>query len=332
MRREPGGDEEATDLRLAEDVLVVGRERLGAVDHAADARVGHGRDAPDRARHDRLEAGHVGAQQLAVEVGRDPVETPRRRFSLVAAHAQATDLLAEVDEVVRVAQLRQAGVDALDRLGEQVLVRHRDERDGHAGQSADLGREHPARVDHDVGADLVALAGLLDGHARDATAVRADRHDPRPRPDADTSRARPGGQRVRQPRRVEPAVGRQEQGAQDTIGRHEREQGVRLIGPDQLDRQAERPGPAGLPPQLLESLGARRQAERPDLVPRRVDASLSREPPVLLDAVDHHPREGHRPPELTDEPGRVERRAGGQLGPLHEHDVRPAAAGEVVRD
>ena len=149
---EAGGHEEPADLDLAEDELVVRGERLRAVDDPVDARVGHRRDAPDRALHDRLEARPVGREELAVEVGRDAVERPRRRIALVAAHAQPADLLAEVDEVVGVAELRQAGMDALDRLGEQVLVGHRDDRHGHAGQPADLGGEHPAGVDDDVGA------------------------------------------------------------------------------------------------------------------------------------------------------------------------------------
>ena len=129
-------------------------------------RVGHRRDAPDGAFHDRLEARPVGREELAVEVGRDAVERPRRRVALVAAHAQPADLLAEVDEVVRVAQLGQARVDALDRLGEEVLVGHRDDRHGDAGQPPDLGREHAAGVDDDVGGDLRALALVLDRRRR----------------------------------------------------------------------------------------------------------------------------------------------------------------------
>ena len=70
--QKPGRDEEATDLGLAEDELVVGRERLGAVDHAVDAGVGDRRDAPDGAVHDLLEARPVGREQLAVEVGGTP--------------------------------------------------------------------------------------------------------------------------------------------------------------------------------------------------------------------------------------------------------------------
>ena len=223
VRGEPGGHEEPTDLGLAEDELVVRREPLRAVDDAVDPRIRHRGHAPDRALHDRPEPLHVGRQEPPVEVGRDAVERPRRGVALVAAHAQPADLLAVVDEVVRVAQLGQARVDALDRLGEEVLVCHRDDRHRHAGQPADLGREHAAGVDHHVGAELGAFAGVLDRHAGHAAAVRADGDDPGPGPDPGALLSRAGGQRVGQPGRVKPAVGRQPDCAKDAVRRHQRE-------------------------------------------------------------------------------------------------------------
>ena len=175
--------------------------------------------------------GHVGREELAVEVGRDAVERPRRRVALVAAHAQAADLLAEVDEVVGVAQLRQAGVDALDRLGEEVLVGHRDDRHGDADHPADLRREHAAGVDDDVGARSRVRSPLC------STVTPVTR--PRSVPIATTRvcgricaprwRA-PGGERVGEARRVEPAVGRQPDGAEDAVGRHQREAVLGLLG------------------------------------------------------------------------------------------------------
>ena len=332
VRREPGGDEEAADLRLAEDELVVRGEALRAVDDAVDARVGHRRDAQDGAFHDRLEALHVGRQELPVEVGRDAVERPRRGIALVAAHAQAADLLAEVDEVVRVAELREARMDALDRLGEEVLVGHRDDRHGHADEAADLGGEHPAGIHDDVGPDLRPLAVVLDGDAGHAAALRPDRDDPGPRPDPDALLASAGGERVGEPGRVEPAVGRQPDGAEDAVGRHQREAVLRLLRRDEVERQTERLGPARLASELLEPLRRRRQPERADLVPRRIRARLGGQPPVQLGAVHHHPGEGHGAPELADQSSRVEGRSGGQLGAVDEDDVGPAALREVVGD
>ena len=63
----------------------------------------------------------------------------------------------EVDQVVRVAQLRQVGMDAVDRLGDQVLVGHRDGRHGHSGHAADLRREHAAGVDDHLAGDRSGL-------------------------------------------------------------------------------------------------------------------------------------------------------------------------------
>ncbi len=332
VRREAGGHEEPAHLGLAEDELVVGGERLRPVDDPAHAGVGHRRDPPDGALHDRLEAGHVGREELAIEVSRDPVERPRRRVALVAAHAQAADLLAEVDEVVRVAQLGQSRVHALDRLGEQVLVRHRDDRDGHPGHPADLRGEHPAGIDDDLRADLVALALVLDGHPGDAASIHADRDHPRVGPDRRAARPRAGGQRLGEPGRVEPAVRRQVDRPQDAIGRHQREEIARLRGRDQLERQPERLRPAGLPTQLLEPLGGRRQPERSHLVPGRVHAGLGGEAAVQGRPVHHHPGQRDRAPELPDQAGGVERRAGGQLRPIDEHDIGPAELGEVVGD
>ena len=328
----PAATKKPRDVRFAEDELVVRREALGPVDDPVDAGVGHRRDAPDGAFHDRFEAGRVGRQELAVEVGRDAVERPRRRVALVAAHAQAADLLAEVDEVVGIAELREPGVDALDRLGEQVLVRHRDDRHGHADHPADLRREHAARVDDDIGADLASFALVLDGHAGHPATVRADRDDPGLRADLGAAPARARGQRVGQPRRVEPAVGRQPDGAQHAIGGHQREPVLGLLRRDQLERQPERLGPAGLAAELLEPFRARGQPERADLVPRRVGAGLGGEAPIEVRPVHHHLGEGHRAAQLADQARRMERRAGGQLRAVDQHDVRPAELGQVVGD
>ena len=74
VRAEPGGHEEAAHLGLAEAELVVGRERLRAVDQPRILDVLHRRHAHPRVRDDLLEAVPVLLQQPAVEVGRDRVE------------------------------------------------------------------------------------------------------------------------------------------------------------------------------------------------------------------------------------------------------------------
>ena len=109
---EAGGDEEAAHVRLAEQELAVGRERLRPVDQPRDRDLVHHRHALAGVDGDLLEALPVLLEQAAVEVGGDGVdaglvERPRRGVALVAAHHEPAGVLAEVDEEVRVAHGRQ---------------------------------------------------------------------------------------------------------------------------------------------------------------------------------------------------------------------------------
>ena len=112
---------------------------------------------------DLLEAWPVGGQQAAVEVGGNRIERVRvggegGRIALVAAHQQAVDLLPEIDEQIGIAQRRQRALPAFqERLGHDVLVRHRDQWDAHAGQPADLGGEHAAAIHDDLAGDTPAV-------------------------------------------------------------------------------------------------------------------------------------------------------------------------------
>ena len=156
--------------------------------------------------------------------------------------------------------------------------------------------------------------------------------DARRRRDLRAAPARPLGERERQLARVDVAVGREEGGTEHAVGRHRREELLRLVGRDQLERQAERLRPAGLARDLLHPLGRRREPERPDLVPARLEADLRLERAVQVDALHHHLRERERAAELADEPRGVERRAARELGALDEDDVVPAEPGEPVQD
>ena len=207
-------------------------------------------------------------------------------------------------------------------------MRHRHDRHVHARERADLPRIHPARVDDDVRLDGAAV-GLDSG---DTTAVDRDRGDARRRRHFRAAPARSLGQCERQLARVDVSVGREESRAMHAVGRHRREELLRLGGRDQLERQAERLRPAGLARDLLHPLGRRREPERPDLVPAGLEADLRLERAVEIDALHHHLRERERAAKLPDEARGVERRATRELGPLDEHDVVPAEPGEPVQD
>ena len=172
VRAEAGGDEEAAHVRLAEAELVVGRERLRPVDEPRDRDVVHRRDALAGVDGDLLEALPVLLEQAAVEVGgmrSTPASSSDHgaRCALVAAHHEAAALLAEVDEQVGVAQRRErvSGSRSPERLGDEVLVRHRDDRDAHAREPADLRRVHAAGVDDDLALDVARTRSRTAAHA-----------------------------------------------------------------------------------------------------------------------------------------------------------------------
>ena len=207
-------------------------------------------------------------------------------------------------------------------------MRHRHDRDVHARERADLLCVHAAGVDDDLGLDPAPIgldarhASALDGHARDPGAGR----------DLRSAAPRTFGERERQLARVDVAVGRQERRAEDAVRGHRREELLRLVGRDQLERQTERLRPARLPRDLLHPLGRRREPERSDLVPARLETHFGLERAVEVDALHHHPRERERAAELTNQARRVEGRPARELGALDEHHVLPAESCEPVED
>ena len=242
-------------------------------------------------------------------------------MALVAAHHQPARVLAEVDQEVGIAHRREVVVrtaarSARQRLRDEVLVRHRDERHPHPGHPADLGREHPARVDDDLGLDAAAV-GL---HAPHAAALDVDRGDARVRVDVAAGLARALGERVGQQARVEVAVGRQPRRPEHAVDRHQREALERLLGREQLEREPERLRPAGLAAGLLPALRRGGEPEPAALDPAAVER------PVELDRVHHHPRQRDRSAQLPDEPGGVEGRAARELVAIDQHDVASSRA------
>jgi len=68
-------------------------------------------------------------------------------------------LVLHVGEVRGGLDRRQAGTQAGDRLGDDVVVRERLERDADAGQRAELASPHAGGGDHVLGLDVTALRG-----------------------------------------------------------------------------------------------------------------------------------------------------------------------------
>jgi hypothetical protein len=279
---EAGADEEAADLRFAEAELVVGGEGLGAVDQLGDGDPLHRRQPPLRVLDDLLEAVPVLFQQAAVEVGRDPLQPAgslrqegRLAAALVAAHHQAVAVLAVVDEEVGVTQGGEVpavagGGDLLQRLGDQVLVGHRQQRHPHAGHPGDLGGVHAAGVDDYLRLDVAAV-GV---HAAHTSLAHLDPRHPGMGEDAAAAAAGAVGEGVGQLRRVDVAVGGQPGGAEHALGGHQRKHLLCILGGDQLQRQAEGLRPAGLAAQLLHPLLAGGEPDAAALHPSRVELRL----------------------------------------------------------
>ena len=213
---------------------------------------------------------------------------------------------------------------------------HRDDRARSRRPVAPIsGANMPPALTTTSVADLAALAALLDRHAGHAAAVRC--RSPTTRVCWRIVRAA-----RRAPRRPAPAPGR-DGSSQPSVGsqtaprtpssRHQREAVLRLRGEISSSGRPNVLRPAGLAPQLLERARASdaRRSEPTSCQPESTPVSAAR-PPVQVGAVHHHPGQGHRAAQLADQPGRVEGRAGRQLGAVDQHDVRPAELGQVVGD
>ena len=138
-RVEARTDGEARQLRrLPADELVVGREALGTVVELADPRLGEHRESVDRTLHEHLEVLPVLVEQRELEGVGDAVgRHPRFRRGLETADEEPTDLLLDVGVPLRIPQHRQVAVDSLDRLGHDVEVLCRVQRDVDPGHRAD---------------------------------------------------------------------------------------------------------------------------------------------------------------------------------------------------
>jgi hypothetical protein len=324
---EAGGHPEAPDVSRPEDELAVRSERLGAVDELHDLHLRERGDTHDCVLHELLEAGPVLLEETGVELRRDAVEPPRRAVALVATHDQATRFRPEVHEERGVTHRRHLERKTR-RLGDEVLVCHRHDRHLDAGERPDLLRVHPARVYNDVAVDGSAIRL----HACDTAAPYDDVCDARAGGDLRSSAARAFRERERELARIDVAVRREERGAEDVFGRHRREERMRLVGRDQLEREPEGLCPSGLARDLLHALKRGREPQRAHFVPARLEADLVLERSVEVDARHHHLRERQRAPQLADEAGGMERRPARELRPLDEDDVVPAEARQPVED
>ncbi len=185
-----------------------------------------------------------------MEALRDPVQRPGLDLALERADQEALVVLTRVEARVGVTQDGQgvvAGAQPGDRLGDHVVMRHRDDRQRHADGGGELARPLTGGEDDDAGSDLPG-AGLEPPARRRTLEAGHGRGSVDPR-SAVGGALRVG---VREARRIDPAVGREVGRADEVDGIHERKQLRRPRGRDDVERHVEELGDAGDVGELVE--------------------------------------------------------------------------------
>ena len=275
----------------------------------------------------------IGRQELHVEVPRRRVLRPRPRVLLIGAEQHAVALLADVDlagEVHRHRHLatgrRHVLPNILHRLGDEVVVLHRQHREFETGHPTDLAGPQPARVDDVFGMDLAAFG---DDRPR---AVRPVFEPTDPVLSGDLGAGLPGTDRVGvgDTRGVDVALDRVPHRSEEVLRVEQREQFLGLPRRDHLELvHAEVPtaGDGHAQPVHPVAVGgegdATGQVDRAVLPRAFLDLAVELHG-VLLEL--GHVRvavEGVHPT------GRVPGRSGGQLLALDEQHVGPPVLGQV---
>ena len=159
-RVEPGGDEAvAQPGGLAEVVEAVRGEALRPAEMQPDTGVGQHRQPLHHVLVERPEVVPVLGQAGELRVGGDAARGPGIAARLEEADHEPGALVPHVRVVRGGLDRRQAGRKAGDRLGDDVVVRERLERDADAGQRAELASPHAGGGHHVLGLDVPVLGG-----------------------------------------------------------------------------------------------------------------------------------------------------------------------------
>ena len=313
--------------------VAVGRERERPVDHPLDPRRRHGRVVLERDLQRGGDAVEVGRQQLLVEGPRRDLRRPRHARLLVRAHQHPTLLLADVDLALEVEGHRQLvtalgveGGDLVHVVGDEVHVLHAEDGQFQADHPPDLACPQPAGVDDVLGVDLT----LVGDDVPRAVGPLAQVLDPRVAVDLGAGLA--GADRVRggHPARVDVTLDRVEQGADEVLLLHQREQVSGLGGGDDLELHAE-VAPAGLGhAQPVEAFAVAGQHQPAGQVDRAVLAGTGFDRAVQLDRVLLQLGHVGIAVERVHPTRRVPRRPGRELLAFDQHDVVPPRLREVV--
>ena len=330
-----GGDEVVADARrLADGRHQVGRERLGAAEERPHPDLEGDRHPGHRGLEERRHPVPVGLQRGERRGRRDAVDGPRGGARLEEADHHPAALLAVVAVGGGVLEDRPVRVDALDGVGDQVVVLGRLVGYDDAALLGELAGPHAGAV-HDVLALDVAVSPVAParadpdpGHGAVAGQYVVD-PDALDDPDAEVLRA--AGQRLGEVDRVDPAVAGHVEAGEQVVGLRPREEVGHLPRRDLVDLEPEVALERRDPAVLVQPVGVGRRLDQPDRLEPGGHPGLGLEPGVEVAGVqpDAGAGLGGRA-EAGHQPGRVPRRTAGEPVALDDHDVGPAFVGEVV--
>ena len=333
-RVQPGGHEVVGDLgRLAHDGGEVGGEALRAAEERADAGLG----ADGHPAHGPLDVrAHpvpVGLQRCERHVVGDGAHVPRRAHRLEQADHQPAHLFAVVAVVGGVFDDGPRRVEAVDVLGDEVVVLGRLQWDGHPVALAQLAGPHASAVHHHVALDGAVVGGHTGHPAGGAGAGGDHLGDGDALHDGGALLAGTLGQRHGHVDGVHPPVAGYVEAGQQVVGAGQREEVRHLLRGDLLHLHAHVAVERGDAAVLLEAIGCGGQLDEAHRLEPGGLAGLGLETAVQVACVATHRRAGLAGAAEGDhQPGGVPGGARGELVALHQHHVVPAEMGQVVGD
>ena len=304
-----------------------------AVEDLLDPHLAERRHAVDGGLDVRLQALQILLEQLVLAVLGRAVDVARGSTDLVGAEDQPAPLLAQIPRAVGLAQhphlgqpRRVAGLNLRVRLGDDVLVLHRDDGDVQTDHRAGAPGEVTGRADH-VLADDVALVGV---HAPLAARGPGDPRDRGVAVDLRAAIARAGRERLGQIRRLHVAVSGVADRPDQAVDVAQRPDLLHLHGRQELDVDPDGARHARVLAILVHPIAVHREPDVADEPQAHVLAGLLLQGAVQLHRVLVDLSDGIAHVEQGEQPGRMPGRTGGQLPALHQHNVGPPLLREMV--
>ncbi len=214
------------------------------------------------------------------------------------------------------------------RLGDDVLMLHRNDRN--------IDPDHATRITGEIargGDDVLASNVALVGHHLPlAVRLPLDRRHSRLAVDLAAAVARAPRQRLGEVGRLDVAVLRMLDGADDPLDVAERPDVLDLAGGEELHLDpADRRGDAGVIMVLVEPVAGAGEADVGYLAEADVEAGLLLQRLIEGDGIFVDLPNRVAEVEQRQKPGRMPCRAGGQLPALDQHAVRPALLAQMIQ-